>query len=129
MKRVAVLGLLVCALAACSDAPPTSAPIATRPSEASAYSMGRSPIPNSYIVVYKDNVQDVDGESDDIAGKSGGKVKYTYKAALGIHRCRRRRCGEWRRCCRRFRAGGKRGDEEPEYGDSLHHDTPFVVGE
>ena len=82
MKRVAVLGLLVCALAACSDAPPTSAPIATRPSEASAYSMGRSPIPNSYIVVYKDNVQDVDGESRDIAATSGGKVRYTYKSAL-----------------------------------------------
>ena len=82
MKRVAVFGLLVTALAACSEAPTTPAPLAAPSPAAPTYSKGGDPIPNSYIVVFKDNVQDVDAESADIAGKSGGKVKYTYKAAL-----------------------------------------------
>ena len=82
MKRVAVFGLLVTALAACSEAPTPSAPLAAPSPAAPTYSKGGDPIPNSYIVVYKDNVQNVDAESDDIAAKSGGKVKYTYKFAL-----------------------------------------------
>ena len=82
MKRVAIFGLLVSALAACSEAPPLSAPIGMRPAAAFANSLAGGPIANSYIVVYKDNVQDVDGESGDISAKTGGKVKYTYKSAL-----------------------------------------------
>ncbi len=82
MKRVAALGLLVSALAACSDLPQPSAPTAALQPTAAALSKGGVPIPNSYIVVFRDNVQDVDGTSDDIAATSGGKVNYKYKSAL-----------------------------------------------
>ena len=82
MKRVAILGLVAGALTACSDTPTPSAPLATPAPSASTFSKGGAPIPNSYIVVYKDNVQDVDGESADIEAKKGGKVTHTYKFAL-----------------------------------------------
>jgi len=80
MKRVAVFGLLVIALAACSDVPTSSAPLAA--SSSPTFSQGDAPIPNSYIVVYQDNEQDVDGISDDLAFKSGGQVLHRYKYAI-----------------------------------------------
>ena len=82
MKRLAAFGLLTTALVACSDTPTPSAPATARVPGAATYAKGGDPIANSYIVVYKDNVQDVDGESDDIAAKTGGKVKHKYRFAL-----------------------------------------------
>jgi subtilisin family serine protease len=37
---------------------------------------------NDYIVVLKDNVQDVDRDADDVAGRSGGQVLGKYRSAL-----------------------------------------------
>ena len=81
MKRVITLGLLAAGITACSDVPPTSAPVALSPTTASA-SRGGDPILDSYIVVFKESVSDVDATSNDLATKSGGKVKHTYKFAL-----------------------------------------------
>ena len=81
MKRVVTLGLLAAALTACSDVPPTSAPVALSPATASA-SRGGEPILDSYIVVFKESVSDVDAASSDLATKSGGRVKHTYRFAL-----------------------------------------------
>ena len=82
MKRIAAYVLLGAALVACSDAPPPSAPAKALAPATVAYSKGGDPIADSNIVVYKDNVSDVDGESDDIAAKTGGKVKHKYRFAL-----------------------------------------------
>ena len=81
MKRVVTLGLLAAALTACSDVPPTSAPVSLSPTTASA-SRGGVPILDSYIVVFKESVSDVDAASNDLATKSGGRVKHTYRFAL-----------------------------------------------
>ncbi len=81
MQRVIALGLLAAALTACSDVPPTSAPVALSPTTSSA-SRGSDPIPDSYIVVFKESVSDVDAASNDLATKSGGRVKHTYRFAL-----------------------------------------------
>ena len=82
MRKIAVLGLLVAAVTACSDIPPSSAPLATPVPDSPSYSRAPDLIPNSYIVVFKNSVVDVDAESNDIAAKSGGKLKHTYKFAL-----------------------------------------------
>ena len=82
MKRGATLGLLLGALAACSDSPQPFSPRTAPAASVAVSPKGGEPILNSYIVVYKDAVQDVDGESRDIAAQHGGKVKYTYKSAL-----------------------------------------------
>ncbi|MBY0489408.1 MAG: S8 family peptidase [Gemmatimonadaceae bacterium] len=37
---------------------------------------------NDYIVVLKDNVQDIDGDADDVASRNGGRVLGTYRSAL-----------------------------------------------
>ena len=81
MKRVVTLGLLAAALTACSDVPTTSVPVALSPTTATA-SRGGDPIPDSYIVVFKESVSDVDAASNDLATKSGGRVKHTYRFAL-----------------------------------------------
>ena len=81
MKRVITLGLLGAALTACSDVPPTSAPVALSPTTAAA-SRGGDPIPDSYIVVFKESVSDVDAVSRDLGLKHGGRVKHTYRFAL-----------------------------------------------
>ena len=81
MKRVVTLGLLAAALTACSDVPPTSAPVALSPTTASA-SRGGVPILDSYIVAFKESVSDVDAASNDLATKSGGRVKHTYRFAV-----------------------------------------------
>ena len=81
MKRVITLGLFAAGLTACSDVPPTSAPVTLSPTTASASRAG-DPIVDSYIVVFKESVSDVDGTSNDLAAKSGGKVKHTYRFAL-----------------------------------------------
>ncbi len=80
MKRVAVFGLLVIALAACSDVPTSSPPLAA--SSSATLSRGVDPIPDSYIVVYNDDEQDVDGTSADLASKSGGQVQHKYRYAI-----------------------------------------------
>ncbi len=82
MQRGATLGLLIATLAACSDSPQPLSPRAAPAASLAVSAKGSEPILNSYIVVYKDVVQDVDGESRDLAARHGGKVKHTYKYAL-----------------------------------------------
>ncbi len=82
MQRGATLGLLLATVAACSDSPQPLSPRTAPATSVAVSAMGNEPIVNSYIVIYKDVVQDVDGASRDIAATHGGKVKHTYKSAL-----------------------------------------------
>ena len=83
MKRIAALGLVAVVLAACSEDPTSPAPLsAPRPISISLYKSSGTPIAGRYIVVFKNDVLDVEGEALKIAVKHGGKVKYTYKSAL-----------------------------------------------
>ena len=82
MKRIVAFGLSAIALAACSGDPTSPARIPSLRAPSSVSAAKSAPIAGSYIVVYKSDVADVDGESQRIASKHGGKVKHTYKAAL-----------------------------------------------
>ena len=82
MKKLGLLALASLALAACSDRPSPVAPPAVAPPNASAAAASPgSPIAGRYLVVFRQGA-DVDHESSRIAAKLGGKVKYTYHAAL-----------------------------------------------
>lgn len=83
MKRIAALGLVAVVLAACSEDPTSPAPLTARAPNSLSYARSTSgPIAGRYIVVFKNDVQDVDGEAQRIANRRGGRVTYTYKAAL-----------------------------------------------
>jgi subtilisin family serine protease len=83
MKRIAALGLLAVAAAACSGDPTAPFPLsAPAPSSISVSKSSGTPIAGNYIVVFKNDVQDVEGEALKIAVRRGGKVKHTYKSAL-----------------------------------------------
>ena len=84
MRRSIALAALGFGLAACSDVPvapvaPTSVAIAG-PSLARGGSAG--PIAGQYIVRFRDDEQDVDGEANNQASKHAGKVSRVYKSAL-----------------------------------------------
>ncbi|MEP6905783.1 MAG: S8 family serine peptidase, partial [Gemmatimonadales bacterium] len=82
MNRILALTLGALALAACSG-DPTSPPVSSRAPKVIGLSTSQStPIAGRYIVVFKDDIQDVDGEAERIAAKHHGTVKYKYKAAL-----------------------------------------------
>ena len=83
-QRTAALATIAVTLAACTDVAPTTAPRSAPVSAASIFSATRasSVIPGRYIVVYKDNVQDVEGESQQLSSKHGGRISHTYKSAL-----------------------------------------------
>ncbi len=79
IPSVLALGLL----AACAD--PTVGPPPPRAAAPAAASFSKSesaPIAGQYIVRFRDDVQDVDGEAGRVAGKHGAKITRTYKAAL-----------------------------------------------
>lgn len=83
MKRIAALGLVAVVLAGCSEDPTSPAPLSAPAPKSVSYAKSTSgPIAGRYIVVFKTGVQDVEGEALRIAVSHGGKVKYTYKAAL-----------------------------------------------
>ncbi len=79
MKRVAAV-VLTTILVACSENPTSAPQLAT--SVQGAEASANSGIDGQYIVVFKSDVSDVDGESNALATKHGGKVKHTYKSAL-----------------------------------------------
>lgn len=82
MKRISALTLGALALAACSENP-TSPPVSSPAPKLPSFSRSQSTqIAGRYIVVFKNDVQDVDGEAERIAAKHAGAVKYKYKAAL-----------------------------------------------
>ena len=83
MKRIAALGLVAVVLAACSEDPTSPAPLSAPGLNSISFSKSSgTPIAGSYIVVFTNDVQDVEGEALKIAVRHGGKVKHTYKAAL-----------------------------------------------
>ena len=82
MKRIAALGLVAVVLAACSEDPTSPAPLSA-PAHSLSYVRSTSgPIAGRYIVVFKNDVQDVDGEARQIANRHSGRVTHTFKAAL-----------------------------------------------
>lgn len=87
LNRTAMFATAAVALAACGDVSPTAAPRAATEmaaSTAGAFSaaQGASVIPGQYIVVFRNSVQDVDGEAQKLAARHGGRISHTYKAAL-----------------------------------------------
>ena len=83
MKRIAALGLVAVVLAACSQDTTSTSPLAARgPNSVSFSKSSGTPIAGSYIVVFKNDVQDVDGEAKKISSLHGASLKHTYKAAL-----------------------------------------------
>jgi subtilisin family serine protease len=67
-------------VAACSDSPPISAP--TEQAPAPLLAAGQKQIPDRYIVVFKSNVSDPKGKTDEVVRGSGAKVHFKYDKAL-----------------------------------------------
>lgn len=67
------------AVAGCTDVPTSTRPAPTTPSFVRATAV---PIPGQYIVTFREDLNDVDGEANKLAVKHGGKLKHVYKSAL-----------------------------------------------
>src|SRR6059036_3716077 len=83
MKRLGMLSFLALGLAACSEQTPigpTSSP-ASIGTHATASAASKA-IEGSYIVVFRNDVQNVDAEAQRLATKHAGKVGHKYKSAL-----------------------------------------------
>ncbi len=89
MQRVHILAYIVIlflmAIGGCNEETPMVTPPQTALEQQSiqffkAPDEGR--IPNSYIVVFKEDVTDVAGETDKLAKQIGGKANYIYQHAL-----------------------------------------------
>ncbi|HEX7242441.1 MAG TPA: S8 family peptidase [Longimicrobiaceae bacterium] len=83
-NRQSFSAILFClGLAACSDTPsaPDLAPVAAPASERQAGRAGE-PIPDRYVVVFKEGVRDAPGLSRQLAAAHGGTVHHTYQHAL-----------------------------------------------
>ena len=82
--RAGLLGftLLAIGLASCTDAPvaPTATP--GQAAEARAARRGGQPIPDQYIVVFKDGVSDVPGLARGLTAAHGGKLRFTYQHTI-----------------------------------------------
>ena len=79
MKRIAALVLVALVVSACSDTP--SAPTPSRVRAELKEAQGEA-VPGSYIVVFNDDVDDPEAVSEELVGKTKGKLKHSYKAAL-----------------------------------------------
>jgi subtilisin family serine protease len=62
-------------------APRATSPALARGAESESPQAGR-PIPGQYIVVFRDDVADVDGKVQEKVRKANGRLKHAYKAAL-----------------------------------------------
>ena len=84
MKRLLALGLLGVTAAACTDSsvPSSPAPETAAPPVSFARQGSSQVVPGNYIVVFKGEVQDIDGEVRKLALKHAGRLKHTYKRAL-----------------------------------------------
>jgi subtilisin family serine protease len=85
MKHVRPFALLAVFAAACSDpAAPRAASeeVADRPSFSQSSSDEAQPIPDQYIVVFRDDVADAPGLSQRLAASQGGQVRHTYQHAI-----------------------------------------------
>jgi subtilisin family serine protease len=84
VKKVIALAALGFGLAACSDAPvgPTSARSALPIAPSLARAGAGGPIAGHYIVRFRDDEQNVDGQANNIASKHAGKITHLYRSAL-----------------------------------------------
>ena len=83
MRKFAIATALVAGLAACSDAPLPVEPRGMAPPNPASFSRSASaPIAGQYIVTFRDDVADVDGEVARLSTKHGGRVLRTYHSAL-----------------------------------------------
>jgi subtilisin family serine protease len=81
MKRWVPFAVVALAVTACHDASAPSAELASVAPKA-ALIAARNPIPDSYIVVMKDAVANVDGEVDQIGQNYGATATYRYRNAV-----------------------------------------------
>lgn len=81
MRRIAAAGFLAIVAGACSELPVPSAPVSGP--ETSAVSFARTGSASAtYIVVFRNDLQDVDREVTRLTGKYAGQLKHAFKAAL-----------------------------------------------
>ncbi|MDB4886273.1 MAG: Peptidase, (Subtilisin) subfamily [Gemmatimonadetes bacterium] len=83
MRRFTAATALVAGLAACSD---VSVPVApessTTPTVANFSRGGTGPIAGQYIVRFRDDVQDVEGEARALTTQHGGTLQHVYRSAI-----------------------------------------------
>ncbi len=84
VRRLAPAVLAALTLAACADPTMAPRPEAAAPARAVQDAPGQAgrPIPGQYIVVFRDDVADVDGKVKEKVQKANGRLKHAYKAAL-----------------------------------------------
>ncbi len=84
VRRLAPAVLAALTLAACADPTMAPRPDGSAPARAVEDAPGQAgrPIPGQYIVVFRDDVADVDGKVKDKLLKANGRLKHAYKAAL-----------------------------------------------
>jgi subtilisin family serine protease len=82
---VCILALTGLAVPGCTDdggpAEPSAGPTPTPPASPSSTAASRV-IPGSYVVVFKPEVANAHGLATQLVGTAGGKLQYTYSAAL-----------------------------------------------
>ena len=82
MRRTIAVAALGLGLAACSDVPVGPAAPSLAPTAPTLSRAGTAPIPGQYIVRLTDDEQDVDGQSQAIATRHGGRVTRVYRSAI-----------------------------------------------
>ena len=87
VRRLTPTAAILLAAAACADpsrgpTAPSAAPAAARSTPGEGAGEAGQPIAGQYIVVFRDDVADVDGKVKEKAAKANAKVKHAYKAAL-----------------------------------------------
>jgi subtilisin family serine protease len=87
IRRVTPTAAILLAAAACADpsrgpTAPGAAPVAAKGAPGEVAGVAGQPIAGQYIVVFRDDVADVDGKVKEKAARAKAKVKHAYKAAL-----------------------------------------------
>jgi hypothetical protein len=78
MRKYAVLAPVMLAVAACQDSTSPS-PTAIAPSRVNA---AQNAAPNDYIVTFRDDESDPEGQANGLVKAHGGSLKYVYRYAL-----------------------------------------------
>ena len=82
MRKVAVMAMFALGFAACTDVPVAPSSVAGPTQASFAKGAAGVPIPGNYIVLFRDNEADVDGQANKLAIKHAGKIKHLYKSAV-----------------------------------------------
>src|SRR3712207_567396 len=83
MKKTTLGAVAALALAACSpESPAPLAPSALSEPPLAAAANENEPIPDQYIVVFREDVQDAPGLANRLARQHGASMRYTYGAAI-----------------------------------------------